>query len=163
MQTPAQKLAFKKWYEKNREAKLAKTREWHWKNPEKNAARARKWRAKNPERFAGIMRKWRTGLPAERRMGLIMRSRISMALKGNTKSGGFIELLGCPIRWLRKHLEWQFKPGMSWENYGQWHVDHIRPCASFDLTKLEQQQECFHYTNLQPLWAVENLKKGASY
>jgi len=49
---------------------------------------------------------------------------------------------------------------MSWDNYGEWHVDHKRPCASFDLSKLKEQRVCFHYMNLQPLWAAENLSKG---
>lgn len=57
-------------------------------------------------------------------------------------------------------LEQQFTEGMTWENYGEWHVDHIRPCVSFDLSIPEQQQECFHYTNLQPLWAKDNLQKS---
>lgn len=92
-----------------------------------------------------------------------LRTRVNLAVSGRIKLGRTFELVGCTPRQLREYLMWQFKPGMSWENYGQWHVDHIRPCASFDLTKLEQQQECFHYTNLQPIWAVENLKKGASY
>ena len=48
---------------------------------------------------------------------------------------------------------------MSWNNYGKWHVDHIRPCIDFDLSKPEEQQKCFHYTNLQPLWAEENMRK----
>jgi hypothetical protein len=52
---------------------------------------------------------------------------------------------------------------MTRENHGLWHVDHIRPCASFDLTDPEQQAICFHYTNLQPLWAIDNIKKGARY
>lgn len=71
-----------------------------------------------------------------------------------------MELIGCELSTLKEHLESQFKPGMSWENYGDWHVDHIRPCSSFDLTKNEEQQKCFHYSNLQPLWAHENLKKS---
>jgi hypothetical protein len=50
---------------------------------------------------------------------------------------------------------------MSWENHGEWHIDHIRPCASFsDLTQLEQQKQCCHYTNLQPLWAIDNILKS---
>lgn len=51
---------------------------------------------------------------------------------------------------------------MSWENYGirGWHIDHIKPCASFDLSIIEEQKECFHYTNLQPLWWHENLAKS---
>ena len=50
---------------------------------------------------------------------------------------------------------------MSWDNYGDWHVDHIRPCASFDLTNEDEQRICFHYKNLQPLWGPDNLEKGA--
>ncbi len=71
------------------------------------------------------------------------------------------ELLGCSIEQLKQHLEKQFQDGMSWLNHSikGWHIDHIVPCASFDLTKLEEQKKCFHYTNMQPLWAVDNLKK----
>jgi hypothetical protein len=73
------------------------------------------------------------------------------------------ELLGCTVQEAREHLEKQFKEGMTWENHGLygWHIDHIIPCASFDLTDPDQQKKCFHYTNLQPLWAKENLIKGA--
>jgi hypothetical protein len=58
------------------------------------------------------------------------------------------------------HLESQFQQGMTKDNYGKWHVDHITPCARFDLTQPTEQKKCFHYTNLQPLWAEQNLKKG---
>ena len=76
-----------------------------------------------------------------------------------------IDFIGCSIDDLKCHLEKQFVDGMSWENYGLygWHVDHIRPCCSFDLTDPEQQRECFHYTNLKPLWAEDNLAKGGSF
>ena len=50
---------------------------------------------------------------------------------------------------------------MNWNNIGKWHIDHIKPCKSFDLTKSDEQKKCFHYTNLQPLWALDNIKKGA--
>ena len=50
---------------------------------------------------------------------------------------------------------------MSWENYGEWHIDHIKPCASFALSIEEEQHKCFHYSNLQPLWSIDNLKKGS--
>jgi hypothetical protein len=70
-------------------------------------------------------------------------------------------LIGCSVPQLRKHLEAQFTEGMTWDNHGEWHIDHIKPCASFDLTDAEQQLECFNYTNLQPLWASDNLSKGA--
>jgi hypothetical protein len=71
-----------------------------------------------------------------------------------------MDLLGCTIEQLWIHLEKTFKPGMTRENYGKWHVDHIIPCASFDLTIPEQQTKCFHYTNLQALWASENIIKS---
>lgn len=70
------------------------------------------------------------------------------------------ELLGCSVQELRDHIESKFKPGMSWDNRDMWHVDHIIPCARFDLTKEDQQRICFHYSNLQPLWAKENIVKG---
>ena len=94
-----------------------------------------------------------------------LRTRVHLALKGTCKSARTLELLGCTVEELRAHLEAQFKPGMTWENQGYrgWHIDHIRPCASFDLTDLEQQKLCFHYTNLQPLWAEENIRKGAKF
>lgn len=88
------------------------------------------------------------------------RSRIRVVLKGLVKKARTLSLLGCDAVTARKHLEKQFKPGMFWENYGEWEIDHIRPCASFDLTDIEQQKQCFHYTNLQPLWKNENRTKG---
>ena len=91
-----------------------------------------------------------------------LRHRIYMALKGNPKLETTTKLVGCSIKVLKSHLEKQFTKGMSWSNYGTWHVDHIRPCASFDLSITENQKLCFNYNNLQPLWAEENLHKHAS-
>ena len=68
-------------------------------------------------------------------------------------------LLGITIPKARQCLEFQFKPGMTWRNHGEWHIDHIKPLSSFDLTNSEEQKKAFHYTNLQPLWAGENMKK----
>lgn len=92
-----------------------------------------------------------------------LRNRINAALKNGKKSKKSIELLGCDIETARKHIESQFAEGMSWENWKHeiWHIDHIIPCASFDLIDPKQQKKCFHYTNLQPLWAKDNLSKGA--
>jgi hypothetical protein len=97
------------------------------------------------------------------KLKLYMRSRINLALESNQKSGHTLELLGCSIEFLKQHLESQFTEGMSWENHNLkgWHVDHIYPCASFDLSKPEEQQICFHWSNLQPLWWYDNLSKGA--
>jgi hypothetical protein len=70
-------------------------------------------------------------------------------------------LLGCSINDCKTHIESKFKLGMTWENYGHktWHIDHIIPYSFFDLSDEEQVKKCFHYTNLQPLWAEENYKK----
>ena len=91
-----------------------------------------------------------------------LRRRLRSAIKMCRRSGRTMDLLGCSIRELQQHLAAQFKPGMTWANYGKygWHIDHIRPCASFDLADPEQQKACFHYTNLQPLWATDNLRKS---
>jgi len=91
-----------------------------------------------------------------------LRTRINNALVNNTKSKSTIELLGCSIEFLKSYLESKFEPGMDWGNHTKygWHIDHIKPCISFDLSKPEEQAKCFHYSNLQPLWAEENLSKG---
>lgn len=95
----------------------------------------------------------------------VLRRRFNSALKRKSadKSDSFSNLVGCNIEELRKYLESKFQKGMTWENHGLngWHIDHIIPCASFDLTDEYQQKVCFHFTNLQPLWASENLQKNA--
>lgn len=89
-----------------------------------------------------------------------LRHRVWTALMGISKSDKTFNLIGCNIEFLKQYLSSKFQPGMTWENYGDWHIDHIIPCASFDLTKEEEQRKCFHYTNLQPLWQTDNLSKG---
>ena len=74
-----------------------------------------------------------------------------------------IELLGCTIEEARAYLENQFDEGMNWNNIGDWHIDHRRPCATFNFELIEHQKMCFHFTNLQPLWASDNLSKGAKF
>lgn len=94
-----------------------------------------------------------------------LRTRIRSVLKGTNKSKTSMELLGCSMEEFKIHLEKQFTKGMSWKNYGYygWHIDHIKPCASFDLSDPKQQRKCFHYTNLQPLWAKDNYAKKDKY
>lgn len=93
------------------------------------------------------------------------RLRSAMRASGARKSRATMVLVGCDLPALKRHLENQFVAGMAWQNYGGssangWGVDHVRPCASFDLKIPEQQKTCFHYTNLQPLWNLDNRKKG---
>lgn len=105
-------------------------------------------------------------LTQDKKLAATLRARVREALRwsGAQKSEKTMALIGCTITELKAHLESQFLPGMSWSNWTTdgWHIDHIRPCASFDLTDPEQQKTCFHYSNLQPLWALDNLRKAAS-
>lgn len=126
----------------------------------KKRARAyanRRYREKNPNRRLFY------STPKQAAVARNLRNRLNNAIKGKNKSASTIELLGCTVPELMKYLESRFSPGMSWENHGihGWHIDHIKPCASFDLADPEQQRECFHYSNLQPLWAADNLIKGS--
>ena len=94
-----------------------------------------------------------------------LRDRLRKAIKGNAKVGSAVVDLGCPIVFFKKYLESKFQLGMNWENWGlgneKWHIDHIKPLIKFDLTDREQLLIACHYTNLQPLWQKDNLKKGA--
>jgi hypothetical protein len=89
------------------------------------------------------------------------RTRIYIALKRQLagKELSTLNLTGCSTEDLKSHIEKQFKENMAWTNYGTWHVDHIKPCCKFDLSNRLEQQKCFHYSNLQPLWAKDNLEK----
>lgn len=98
-------------------------------------------------------------------LGYRLRRRISgrvrMAVSKCYRNSSAIRLLGCSVDDLKRYLESLFLPGMSWENYGQfgWHIDHVQPVYVFDLTDPDQQKQCFHFTNLQPLWWSDNLSK----
>lgn len=96
---------------------------------------------------------------------LIRRERVRVydALKGIRKSAKTETLLGCSYQCFREYIESKFCDGMTWQNIGLWHIDHIRPLCSFDLSDPEQQKQAFNYTNQQPLWSRDNLKKGARY
>ena len=161
-------------------SRLKRARDYGRAHKAEASKRGAQWRQNNPERQREYAQAYRED-PANRakraewrrkridadpgfRMESVLRTRLGHALRGIApKSKRTRELIGCTPAELTKHLEAQFLPGMSWENYGQdtWHVDHIRPCASFDLTDPEQQQACFHFSNLQPLWAEDNMRKGA--
>ena len=135
-------------YRKNNPGKTKESRQlFREKNPGYNSRRTKERKALDPE-FAMMIR---------------LRHRLSNVMRavGGKKVDKTLELIGCTPRELCKHLAVQFQPGMGWENRHLWHIDHKQPCSSFDLTDPEQQRQCFHYTNLQPLWAEDNLKKGS--
>lgn len=131
--------------------------DWRKKSLEKNRLRRRLEPAKIKAR---IQRKNWYLIP-QNRIATSLRVRIYQALKECIKEKTTEQLTGCSFEYLKSHLENLFKPGMTWDNYGEWEIDHILPCVSFDLTITANQEKCFHYSNLQPLWGIENRSKGA--
>jgi hypothetical protein len=89
------------------------------------------------------------------------RVRKVITTRGSMKGGTTQELIGCTYQFFVHHIESQFKEGMSWANRHQWHIDHIIPCAAFDLTQPDEQRKCFHWSNMRPLWSTDNLRKGS--
>jgi transposase-like protein len=126
---------------------------------------------KKPEVKARICewRKQRLSSDLNFRVSVRLRNRIRTAVvrSGSRRSVSIKteELLGCSIDELIEQFKAQFKPGMTYKKLmaGEIHIDHIRPCASFDLTKLSEQKKCFHHSNLQPLWADDNRRKNAKW
>ena len=161
---------------KHRDKKAETVNQWRKRNPERiknytieNRHRYRTdpvFRAKKQLYYRQYMANQRL-IMSNRALGMALRNRVHSAMRraNVVKKIKTLELIGCTVTELRQYLEVQFTDGMTWKNYGRhgWHVDHIRPCASFDLTDPEQQRQCFHYTNLQPLWAVDNIRKGAKW
>lgn len=126
-----------------------------------DAETQRKRRAADPGLSARASKKrYHSSIQAQLRQTL--KNRIWWALNGGPKTAHTLELLGCSIEEFKAHLERQFQPGMTWENYGYygWHVDHICECSRFDLTDPEQQRICFNYNNLQPMWGIDNMRKS---
>jgi len=153
----------REWCKNNPDKARSYTTKWQQNNPEKKNAAKRRWRANNPGKYRAVRAAYdrsRSANDPEYRLLHNIRSVIRQALKNSTKSCYTERLLGCSIEELRNHLERLFQPGMSWDNYGKWHIDHIIPVSYFDFSDPGQQYRAFHYTNLQPLWAIDNLKKG---
>jgi len=152
---------------KNIKRKKEYDRQRYLKNIEKIREQHKKYNLNNKEKRNEYMREYvknRKKTDIGFRIQCNLRRRLNLALKGKDKANSTMKLLGCSISYFKIYIESLFKPWMTWENYGdKWSVDHIIPCAAFDLTIPEQQQKCFHYSNLQPLDARENSKKGSMY
>ena len=138
----------KKWEKDNSRCKEYR-REW-----------MREWNRKNSKEIYSK----RMAKPQER-IAASLRNRIYKAVKLGYKSAKTEELLGATMLEVKKYLEKNFKQDMTWENYGfyGWHIDHIKPLALFNLSNPQEQKKAFHYTNLQPLWAKDNLSKYRKY
>lgn len=152
---------YKEYYRKNREKAKANNAKYRRENPEKIKERKAKYRRENREKIKEYFKKCYKN-DENFKIRVLLRGRILDALKVQSakKSNKTLELIGCSVNELWEHLEGQFTDGMTRQNQGEWHIDHIKPCSAFDLTDPKQQKECFNYKNLQPLWAQDNLKKS---
>ena len=145
-------------YEANKEKFLLAAKERRAVSGEEMNARTRAWYQANKE----SIRQKRAQYAREYRKDPLvklahnMRVRLKTALK-QKKSKSTMVLVGCSLPDLKKHLEKQFQPGMTWLNYGLWHVDHIIPLSS--AKSVEEMQNLCKVENLQPLWACDNKKK----
>ena len=160
------KIIDKQRYSRQRETKLAYQKEQRLNKPEY----MKNYRINKKKRIRQVTNAWKkhklkTDLNFKLKQNI--KTRIISVLKGTSKSENTAKLLGCSIDKFIMYLEAQFwkDERIDWITYGPrgWHLDHIRPCASFDLTDPEQQKICFHYTNMQPLWWKDNIAKADKY
>lgn len=110
--------------------------------------------------YQKVYEKIRRSNDSQYKLRYLLRLRIYLALKGNFKKGSSVRDLGCTIPELKIHIQNKFVDGMDWNNHGKWHLDHIKPLSKFNLTNREEFLIACHYTNLQPLWAKDNLIKS---
>lgn len=152
----------RKWYSENKEKSAAYDKDRYFKNKEKYAVRNKMYRFKNKKQIATHIKK-RKETDINYRLSCLLRSRLSDAIRNNQKTGSAVRDLGCTIPELKFYLEGQFQDGMTWGNWSRtgWHIDHKIPLDFFDLTDREQLLQAVHYTNLQPMWAKENITKKA--
>jgi len=158
----------KKKREKNREKVRRSSRDHYHSNKEKCLARSMKWKEDNKDKVLEYKRAW---VKEKRKTDPMFRlskntsSAVYKAIKSNKDNRKWQKLTGYTLKEMVRHLESQFKSGMDWDNYGDWHVDHIRPVSSFNFTKPEDEEfkQCWALSNLQPLWAKDNLSKGSKW
>lgn len=161
---PCSAIMSHEWYMKNKEKRLAKGKEWRENNSERIIELNKKWYEVNKQKKLRQNREYeikRMAKDPSYRLLKNLRHRINDFIDGSVKSAKTLDLLGCPYDFFMKYMEEQFRDGMTWKNYGKlWHVDHIIPCSNFDLLLIDEQKKCFHYSNLQPLLAKENMAKS---
>jgi hypothetical protein len=158
------KESAKRRYLANKEERLTKNKEWRIKNIEKDREIKRKYRESNKEKIIEDKKRYekrRTRDDLDYKIKKRIRYHVWRALRYSDCVGVFAkkELLGCTIDELKQHLESKFQPGMTWNNYGEWHIDHKIPISAIDKHNIELSVVC-HYTNLEPLWARDNISKS---
>lgn len=150
------------WYIRNKEKKAKQSKDWYIKNKEKHNLNSKKNYNDKKDEYRARRRRNNAKRRTQPKYKLInsLRSGVYCALKFNKKYKKTIDLLGCSIDEFKTYLESKFIDGMTWDNYGKlWHIDHIVPVSSFDFSNYNDQMVCFHYTNMRPLLAEENMRK----
>ena len=166
-----QKVINANWYAENAEKLNQDSAKRYAENPEKKKAQGAKWRAENPEKVKENEANWRAENPEKlkerrKRPENKLRNAVLTAFKkiGQNKPTDTLTLLGCTWEEAKAHFESLFLEGMTWENHGRgegkWHIDHIRPVASFKGASEEELKQMNHISNLQPLWSADNIRKG---
>lgn len=135
------------WYSLNRDHAISKSHLYEENNKELIKIRKNAYAKKRKELDMGF------------RLASNLRARLSRSVSKNFKKTSLSTYLGCTIHELKAHLESKFQPGMTWDNYGDWHIDHIYPLSKVDYNDENQFNKAVHYTNLQPLWAKDNRIK----
>jgi 5-methylcytosine-specific restriction endonuclease McrA len=164
-QTIKESLRMKRYYQDHKAERIAYGKQYYQDHKAEVVAKEKLYRNKNSSKIAARRRKYRAlrkSIDPNFRIIKSIKNGMTKAIKHNAKAGHTIELLGCSIEYFRAHLENQFTEGMTWDNYGYrgWHIDHIIPLSYFDHNDPEQQKRAWHYTNLQPLWARDNIRKS---
>jgi len=154
------------YYKENKVTILEEKKIYYIKHKKEINARHNEWQRKNKDDISK-KRKLRMHSDLNFKLGNSLRNRLCCAINNNQKVGSAVKDLGCSIDFLKKHLESLFLEGMSWDNWGQykksyktWHIDHITPLSFFNLEDALQFLIANHWTNLQPLWAIDNLSKN---
>ena len=163
-------VAGKRYYDNNKEVLIQKSKEWVMNNKEHRSEYMKGYHNENKEKIRETKRNYeRTRKSTDPHYKLVgnFRTAIYQVLKENNvnKNGHYFEVLGYSQEELIKHLEKQFIDGMTWDNYGKWHVDHIRPITSFDIKEIGDEEflKCWGLDNLQPLWGIDNIRKSNNY
>jgi hypothetical protein len=155
------KIKNKTYYESNKDKVKLQKKAYYDSNKDKKKTYQKFYQKTNKDKVNSYVNN-RLKTDIQFKLSHNLRARLRSAINRNFKAGSAVKDLGCSIEELKQHLESKFKPGMTWDNWTSngWHIDHIKPLANFDLTNRQQLLEACHYTNLQPLWADENLSKG---
>ena len=161
------KIADKKWRDSNKEYLSNKSKTWYENNKEHRKQYLKEYREKNVDKIRQIKRDYERNRKARDPLYKLInnfRTAIYQVLKENNinKNGHYFEILKYTPEDLISHLETKFTNGMTWDNYGEWHVDHVKPISSYIILEIgdDEFMKCWSLNNLQPLWGKENISKS---